>query len=106
MNNTISFANATTMASSSVLHPCPAGMGLGVLNANGTHFLICSDSFYQSDISFADTNTASMIGIWVGIGYGLGFFTYLGYKIINKYLSERIYRKKSHLSDSSDDSDA
>ena len=106
MNSTVSFVNATATASLSVLQPCPTGMGLGVLNANGTYFLVCDNQFHQDAVVLPESNVANMIGIGVGIGYGLAFFAYVGYKTINKYLSERIYRKKSHLSDSSDESDA
>jgi hypothetical protein len=74
------------------------------MNTNGTSYLICDARFPHESQSTYDSSLS--MGIGIGIGFGVAAFLVTAYKYVNHYLDNKIYRKKSHLSDSSDDSDA
>lgn len=95
--------NVTYLASS-LLNPCPDSQGLGLMTTNGTSYLICDTRFPHESHSLYDSS--AQIGLGVGIGFGVAAFLLTTYKFVNGYLENKIYRKKSHLSDSSDDSGA
>lgn len=97
--------NASYLATS-IFAPCPEGQGIGVMNYNGTSFLICNSTFPYETASMEPDKMSLYISLGVGIGFGVSVFAFTAYKYVNSYLTNRIYRKKSHLSDSSDESDA
>jgi hypothetical protein len=91
----------TTYLATSLNNMCPEGLGLGLMTRNGTSYLVCDSRFPE------DTTTTSMyVGLGVSIGLGASVVLFAAYKQLSNYYQNKIYRKKSHLSDSSDESDA
>lgn len=95
--------NTTYTVSESVLAPCPAGTGLGLMTTRNTSYLICDIRFPHQDVTL-DQSMPAYLSLGVGIGFSVATVLLIGYKYIQQYMTNKIYRKKSHLSDSSDDS--